>query len=123
MASLAIIRPPERRHVWRRLGQAEAGDHLAQFLPRRDMGDADLAELVEIEQGEPLGEELAIDDALAEARNDPEADAAGEFVERVADAAHIARLDILHAVPEHDPVDARARVLARWVRLFQTSSA
>ena len=46
-------------------GRAKPGDHLAQFLPRGDVADADLAELLQVEQGQPLGEQLAIDDALA----------------------------------------------------------
>src|SRR3954447_18785866 len=88
------------------LRQREAGDHLAQLLARGDMSNADLAQLLEIEQGEALGEELAIDDPLAEARNDPEADPPRQLVQRIADAAHVPRLDMLHPVPQHDPVDA-----------------
>src|SRR5205085_4849847 len=91
-----------------RLRQRESGDRLPELLPRRDMGEADLADRLQIEQGQALGEELAIDDALAEAGNDPEADPARELVHRLADPAHVARLDMLHAVAEDDPVDAGA---------------
>jgi pantoate--beta-alanine ligase len=72
------------------------------------MGDPDLAEMGKVEQGQALREKLAVDDALAEAGDDPEADPARQLVQSLADAAHVARLDMLHAVPEHDPVDAGA---------------
>ena len=44
------------------------GDHLAQLLPGGDVADADFAELLQVEQGQALGEQLAVDDALAKAR-------------------------------------------------------
>ncbi len=72
------------------------------------MGDRHVAEMGQIEQGQALGEELAVDDPLAEARNHPEADPAAELAQSLADPAHVARLDMLHPVAEHDPVDARA---------------
>ena len=72
------------------------------------MSHADFAQLREVEQGQALGEELAVDDALAEAGDDAEADAAGELVERGADAAEVVRIDMLEAVAENDPVDALA---------------
>ena len=65
----------------------------------------------EVEQGQALGEQLAVDDALAKAGDDPEADAAGEFVERGADAAEVVAFDMLKAVAQNDPVDALAGVL------------
>ena len=46
----------------------------------------------EVEQGQALGEQFAVDDALAEAGDDAEADAAGELVERGADAAEVVRI-------------------------------
>ena len=49
-------------------GKARPGDHFPELLPRGDMGEADLADRLQIEQGQALGEELAIDDPLAEAR-------------------------------------------------------
>ena len=116
--------PSPLRSVAPGSGNAKPGDHLAQFLARGDVADADLAELLQVEQGQALGEQLAVDDALAKARNDAEADAARKLVERRADAAHVARLDMLQAVAQHDPVDALAG--ASWraaVRLFQISSA
>src|SRR6478672_3322258 len=67
-----------------RLGQGQAGDHLPELLARGDMGEADLADRLQVEQGQALGEELAIDDALAEAGDDPEADAARQLVHRFA---------------------------------------
>src|SRR6478752_4188388 len=88
----------------------EPGDHLAKLLTGGDVGDADFAELVEVEQRQALGEELAVDDALAEPGDDAEADAASEFVERGADATKVVRLDVLQAVPQHHPVDALARL-------------
>ena len=56
----------------------------------------------------PFGKELAVDHPLAEPRNDPEADPARKLAQRLADPAHVARLDMLHPVPQHDPVDAGA---------------
>ena len=37
------------------VGNAEARDHLAQLLPRRDVADADVADLLQVEQGQPSG--------------------------------------------------------------------
>ena len=37
------------------VGNAEAGDHLAQLLARRDVADADVADLLQVEQGQPFG--------------------------------------------------------------------
>ena len=93
------------------VGDAEAGDHLAQFLPGGDVGDADFAELLQVEQGQALGEQFAVDHALAEAGDDAEADAPRKLVERRADAPEIVRFDMLEAVPQHDPVDALAGLL------------
>ncbi len=73
----------------------------------------DFAEVGEIEQGQALGEELAVDDALAKAGDDAEADAAGKLVERGADALEVVRFDVLEAVAQHDPVDALAGVAWR----------
>src|SRR5688572_11303931 len=87
---------------------AKAGDHLAQLLAGGNVSHADFAQLREVEEGQALGEELAVDDALAEAGDDAEADAAGELVERGADAAEVVRIDMLEAVAEDDPVDALA---------------
>ncbi len=41
------------RHLLLRLdsGNAEAGDHLAKFLPSGDVADADLTQMFEIEKG------------------------------------------------------------------------
>src|SRR6476661_1162266 len=70
-----------------RFGQGQAGDHFPELLARGDMGEADLADRLQVEQGQTLGEELAIDDALAEPGNDAETDAARQFVHRLADPA------------------------------------
>src|SRR5687768_7015005 len=75
------------------------------------MPEADIAELLKVEEGETLGEELAVDDPLAKARDDAETDAAGEFVERRADAAEVVALDVLKAVAEHHPVDTLPSLL------------
>src|SRR5688500_11242972 len=88
------------------LRQAEAGDHLAQLLAGGDVAEADVADQGEVEQGQALGEELAIDDPLAEPGNDPETDPPRKLVERRADAPHVARLDMLEAVAQQHPVDA-----------------
>ena len=88
------------------------------------MAEADFAELLQVEQGQALGKQFAVDDALAEAGDDPEADPPRQFVERRADAAEVVRFDVLQAVAEHDPVDALAGLSWRAaVRLFQISSA
>ena len=85
--------------------------------------DADLAELLEVEQGQALGEELAVDDALAKARNDPEADAAGKLVERRADAAKVVASICCRRLRSTTQSTLLPAFLARWVRLFQISSA
>src|SRR5881227_1084764 len=87
-------------------GNAEAGDHLSQLLSRGDVRDSDFAQLLEVEQRQALGEELAVDHALAKAGDDPEPDAAGELVERRSDALQIVRFDMLEAVSQNHPVDA-----------------
>src|SRR4051794_4624197 len=92
-------------------GDAEARDHLPKLLPCGDVADADLAQLLQVEQGQALGKQLAIDDALAETRNDSEADAASKFVHCRADALQIVRFDMLQAVSQHHPVDALAALL------------
>src|SRR4051812_26326756 len=74
---------------------AEPRNHLAQFLARRNVAEAHLAQLLQVEQGQALGKQLAIDDALAETRNDSEADAASKFVHCRADALQIVRFDML----------------------------
>jgi hypothetical protein len=74
---------------------AEAGNHLAQLLAGGDVADANVAELLEVEQGEALGKQLAVDDTLAKTRDDAEADPAGELVERRADTLQIVRFDML----------------------------
>jgi hypothetical protein len=89
--------PPRHRALF---GDAEAGDHFAQFLAGGDVAEADISELLQVEKSKAGGEELAIDDALAKTRNNAKSDAAGELVERIADAAHILRLDMLEAVAE-----------------------
>src|SRR5688500_16323775 len=77
---------------------AEAGDHLPQLLPSGDVADADLTQLGEVQERQALGEKLAVDDALAKPRDDPEADPAGELVKRGADPAQVMRIDMLQAV-------------------------
>ena len=75
------------------------------------MRDPDLAELLQIEQGEPLGKELAVDHSLAETWNDPETDAARKLIQSRSNATEIVRFDVLQAIPQHDPVDALAGLL------------
>src|SRR3546814_6179504 len=58
-----------------------------------------------VEQGEASREKLAIDDALAEPRDDAETDASRQLGQRLADAAHIVRVDVLETVAQDDPVD------------------
>ena len=89
--------------------ERQIGDHFAQLLAGGDVSQCPTSPICcEVEQGQALGEQLAVDDALAEAGDDAEADAAGQLVERGADAAQVVRLDMLEAVPQHDPVDALA---------------
>jgi hypothetical protein len=57
---------------------------------------------------QPLGEQLAVDNPLAKARDHPEADPPRELVECRADAAQIVRIDMLEAVAKDHPVDALA---------------
>src|SRR4051812_47299259 len=64
-----------------RLGDAKSRNHLAQLLAGGDVGDADLAELGQVDQRQALGEQFAVDDSLAQTRDDAEADAPREFVE------------------------------------------
>src|SRR5689334_482868 len=75
------------------------------------MRHSDLSKLLEIEQGQALRKELSVDNALAEARDYAEADAASELVKGGTDALQIVRFDVLEAVPQHDPVDALAGLL------------
>src|SRR6476659_2253263 len=72
------------------------------------MRDSHLAELLEVEEGEALREQLAVDDALAEARADPEHNAAGKLIERCAHALNTVLIVVLEAVPENYPVYALA---------------
>src|SRR5688572_13514275 len=90
---------------------AQTGNHLAQLLAGGNVSHPHFAQLREVEQGQALGEQFAVDDALAQARDDAEADAAGELVQSRADAAQVVRIDVLKAVAEHNPVDALARDL------------
>ena len=101
----------------------QARDHLAQLLAGGDVAEANFAELLQVEQGQALGKQLAVDDALAEAGDYAEADAAGELVKCCADTAKIVRFDMLEAVSEHHPSTPLPVCLARAVRLFQISSA
>jgi hypothetical protein len=98
-------------------------NHLAKLLAGGDMADPDLAQMRKVEQGQPLGEQLAIDDPLAKARDDPEADAPRKLVESRADPAQIVRIDVLEAVAKTTQSTLLPVALARWVRLFQISSA
>src|SRR3546814_18701835 len=79
-----------------------------------------------VEQGEASREKLAIDDALAEPRDDAETDASRQLGQRLADAAHILRVDVMATVAQDDPVDRppvalRAR-LARVQAAFGVKS-
>src|SRR5687767_1928320 len=67
--------------------------------------------MLEVEQGQALGEQFSIDYPLAEPRNDTEADPPGQFVERGADAAKIVAVDVLQAISKYHPVDAASGVL------------
>src|SRR4029079_14615649 len=89
-------------------GDAQAGDHLAQLLARGDVGDADFAQLLQVEQGQALWEQLAVNDALTEPGYDAEADALRKLVHGGADALPVMRFDVLQAVAQHYPVDALA---------------
>src|SRR6218665_3222762 len=69
------------------------------------MADTHPAEMRLVEQGEARREELAINDAFAEPRNDTKTDAARQLGQRLTDAAHIVRVDMLEAIAQDDPVD------------------
>src|SRR3546814_11360267 len=92
------MQPLARRKV-------QSAHRLAEFLPRDDVAYSHAAQMRLVEQGEAGGEKFAIDDALAEPRDDAKADAARQLGQRLADAAHIVRVDMLEAVAEDDPVD------------------
>src|SRR5579864_342381 len=94
-----------------RVRDAETRDHLAQLLARRHMPEPRVGDLLEVEEGEALRKELAVDDALAKAWNHPKSDAPGELVESGADALQIMRFDVLEAVSKDHPVDALAGLL------------
>src|SRR5947208_4541581 len=81
----------------------ETCNHLPQLLAGGDVGNSDFAELLEIEQGQALWKQFAVDDALTEAGDDPEADAPGKLVHRRADSLQIVRFDVLQAVSQHHP--------------------
>ena len=54
------------------------------------MGDSDLAgvaDLLQIEKGEPLREQLAVDDPLVKTGDDPETHSAGQLAQRLPDPA------------------------------------
>src|SRR3546814_5101583 len=77
-----------------------------------------VAEILRIEHRQPLGKQFAVDHALAQPRNDAKTDTLGELPQRLRHASHVARLDMLEAVPEHDPIDRRAvRFRAHLARL------
>src|SRR5687768_1686330 len=75
------------------------------------MGNAHLAELLQVQQGQAFRKQLAIDDALAKAGDHAESDALRKLVQSSADTAQVVRFDMLQAVAEHDPVDAPPRRL------------
>src|SRR5262249_2132424 len=81
----------------RHLGLAEHRvEQVADLVARRDVREVELhvgALVAQVEHGEPLEEELAEDDALAEAVDQAVADALGELLERIADIALVARID------------------------------
>src|SRR3546814_19025920 len=78
------------------------------FLPGGDMAQAGLAHGGEIQQRQPARKKLAIDDTLRKPRNEAEADPLRQFAKRVADAAHVARLQMRQQVPQDPPVPAAA---------------
>src|SRR4051812_4806624 len=90
---------------------AKPRNHLPEFLAGGDVADADVAELLEVDQGQALGEQFAVDHALAEAGDDPEADPARKLVHRRADAFEVVRFDVLKPVAKHDPVNTLAGLL------------
>src|SRR3546814_7048261 len=88
------MQPRARRKV-------QSPHSFAQLLPRHDMPHPHAAEMRLVEQGEAGREQLAIDDAFAEPRDDAKADAPGPLGQRFADAAHSVRIDMLKRSEEH----------------------
>src|SRR5438270_1362016 len=89
-------------------GNREAGDRLPQLLAGGDVADCDVAGLLEIEERQSFGEQLAIDNALAEAGDNPEPHAPRKLVHCRADTFQIVRFDMLQAVSEDHPIDTLA---------------
>src|SRR5947209_17726100 len=94
-----------------RVRYPQASDHLAELLAGGDVAETHFAELLQVEERQSLGKQLAIDHAFAEARNDAKANTAGELVQSCTDTAQVVRFDVLKPVPEHHPIDALAGLL------------
>src|SRR3954465_7015648 len=92
-------------------GDSQTRDHLPKLLPGGDVGHANLTKLLQVQQRQPLREELTINDTLAKAGDDAEANATGKLVQRGADPLQIVRFDMLEPIPKHHPVDALAGLL------------
>ena len=58
-------------------------------LGNGDMTETRIADLLEVEQGEAFREQLAVDDAFAQPRDYPKADAPRQLVERCPDSLQI----------------------------------
>jgi hypothetical protein len=72
------------------IGRRRIGDQFAQFLASDEMAGAELAELALVEQRQPGGEQLAVDDALGEAGGDAETGALRQLGQRLVDALLVA---------------------------------
>src|SRR3546814_15167098 len=92
------MQPLARRKV-------QSAHRLAKFLPRDDVADSHAAQMRLVEQGEASREKLAIDDALAEPRDDAETDASRQLGQRLADAAPLVRVDVMATVAPAETVD------------------
>ena len=90
---------------------AEQRDQLPQLLPRDQMTGPQIAKIALVEQGEPGGEEFAVDHALGQARGYAKANPLAQFGQGTLDADHVARLGMAGAVAHHDPVHLRPLLL------------
>lgn len=68
------------------------------------MAGAQFAQMAFVEQGKARREQFAIDHTFGQAAGNAEADALGQFGQRLIDAALVARFGIAGAVAHDDPI-------------------
>ena len=87
------------------------------------MSRTDLAKLAIVEQSQSLGKQLAIDHAFAKAGDDAEADAARQFGQGRPTRLRLCDSMCWRRLRSTTQSTLLPVALARWVRLFQISSA